>query len=545
MSKFYRLFNDFFYFNQKTLSSLILSNLSQASDENDRFVLKIMLCYWLTSIGLTVYFDTYALGIIGGSIINALAWIGYRFFSGMLRRFILCLCLCLFSALFVIQQPGYVEPHFSFYASMYILTRYKDVRPLLLFICLTVFYYLSFIYFQSSSVSFLGMNIELFSWTLSDSPHFYIVAFCLSSCVFAMIIRNHIIDFKKSQLLQSNLFDKKQSLNEDIALRTEQLNIKTKNLKVMLDSLSEGLLIIDQDKCIKKEYSLFLEEILDEDNLAGKPALDILFKNSNLSSNDIANAQFVLEICLGKPSCQFEKSKHLLINQYSIHIKKSEKHLQVQWTPICDNNGLMQQILVSIYDCSLMKNLNKDNEKNTQKLQLIGEVLLVDQQVLSEFMNDSYLTLKQMKGLASNYQPEVLEENLQALHRMKKKALEYGLVYFTRMLQELEVYIDNFKKEDSLIWDVQYFSRQNVLLQNIIEEYNTLNLELVRKNINQVKDELSIDRGSVESLLNQLAPIDKSAGDRNTADKNAEEEITNSLIKARVYVSSLGDEWFE
>ena len=540
MHKLHFLFTDFFYLNQNDLSPLMKSNLSKVSDKNDRFVLKIMLCYWLTSIGLTVYFETYALGIIAGAIINALAWIAYRFFSGLPRRFIFCLCLCLFSALFIHQQPGYVEPHFSFYASMYILTRYKDVRPLLIFICLTVFYYFSFTYLQSRSVSFLGMNIELFSWELWDSLRFYVSAFCLSGCIFAMIIRNHIIDFKKSQLLQSNLFDKKQRLKEDVAYRTEQLNIKAENLKAMLDSLSEGLLIIDQDKCIKKEYSLFLEEILNEGNLAGQPALDVLFNNSNLTANDIANAKLVLESSLAKPLYQFEQSKHLLVDRYSIKTKQSEKHLQIQWTPICNDKGCLKQILVSIYDHSLIKHLSNDNAKSTLELQLIGEVLMVDQQVLSEFMNDSYLALKQMNGFASNSQPEVLDESLRVLHKIKKNALEFGLIYFSRKLQELEVYIDNFKKDENLIWNIQNFSRQKSLLQKIIEEYNTLNLKLIRKNIKQAKDEFLVNKSSVDSLLNEFSVVETPVVEQNT-----EEEITHSLMKAKAYISSLSDEWAE
>ena len=139
MSKFYRLFNDLFYFNQTNLSPLVMINLTNESDKNDKFVLKIMFCYWLTSIGLTLYFETYTLGIIGGAILNTLAWLSYKFFSGIHRRFLFCICLCLFSALFIQQQPGYVEPHFSFFPSIFILTLYNYVR-LCLFLSVLPYY---------------------------------------------------------------------------------------------------------------------------------------------------------------------------------------------------------------------------------------------------------------------------------------------------------------------------------------------------------------------------------------------------------------------
>ena len=535
MSKFYNLLNELFYFNQKKSSPEMKLNLSQACDKNDKFILKIILCYWLTSTVLTVYFDTYVIGIIGGGIISVLAWVGYRFFSGINRRFILCLCLCLFSGLFIYQQPGYVEPHFSFYASMYTLTRYKDVKPLFIFICLTVLYYLSFTYLQSRAESFYGLDIQLFPKELWDSLRFHLLAFLTSSCVFIIIIRNHIIDFYKSQLLQSDLLSKKQSLSEDVSYRTKQLYIKTENLKAMLNSLSEGVLIIGQDKCIKDEYSLFVEKIFDENNLAGKPALDILFKNSNLTSNEVSNAKLLLESSLDKPLYHFEKNKHLLVEQYSIKSKQSEKHLQIQWTPICNDNGLLTQILVSIFDCSLIKRLNKDNEYNTRKLQLIGEVLMVEQNVLSEFMNYSNLALKQMSDPTSNNQPEALEQNLLNLNQMKKRALEYGLIYFTRKLQEFEICLNNFKIDENLIGNVQHLSKQHLLFQSLIEEYNTLNLKLERTNIKQDKDELAIDKRAVESLLEKISDIKQSN----------EDELTASLMAAKQYISSLSEEWAE
>ena len=348
-----------------------------------------------------------------------------------------------------------------------------------------------------------------------------------------MIIRNHIIDFKKSQLLHSNLVNKKQRLKDDVTFRTEQLNKKTKNLQTMLDNLSEGLLIINIGSCIQQEYSLFLEDLLGEDKLAGKPAIDVLFKNSNLSSNDIANAKLVLNSSLDKPLAQFEHNKHLLVSQYSIKTTESEKHVHIHWTPICNNEGYIKQILVSLYDRSLIKSLIQDNEKHTRELQLIGEVLMIDQQqVFSELMNTSYLAIKKIHNLAkfsNNNDPEILETILQTLHKTKDNVWEHGLIYFTRKLQDVAIYINNAKKDVNSLSNFQNLSPQISLLQEVVEEYNTLNLKLGRANITSTKDELYIDKKSLQQMLNQFSE----------SENYTDEETIKALMKAKAYISSL------
>jgi len=155
--------------------------------------------------------------------------------------------------------------------------------------------------------------------------------------------------------------------------------------------------------------------------------------------------------------------------------------------------------------------------------------------MLSEFMSYSYLALKQMNSFAINNQPEVLEENLRILNKIKKNGLEFGLIYFSGKLQELEGYLNNFKKDENLIINFHNFSDLNFLLQELIEEYNTLNLKLGRKNIKQVKDKLLIDKNSVDLMLSQLSVIGQ----------DTEEQITHSLIKAKGYIYSLDDKWLK
>jgi len=524
-------FDDFFFFNRVKSKPFIAENLALASDGNDKFVLKVISCYWLTSIGITLYFDTYTLGIVGGGLINALAWLSYISFQGMTRRFLFCFCLCLFSALFIHQQPGYVEPHFSFYATVYLLTRYKDVRPLLIFAAMTVLYYLLFTYLQSESVSLFAMNIELYTWGLWDAFRFHIIAFLISTCVFAIIIRNHIIDFEMSQLLQLGLFEKKQGLKKDIANRTELVSRKTNKLTTMLNSLSEGLLIIGPDLCIQAQYTAFLEKILAADNLAGKSAIKVLFKDSNLTSNDLANVKLVLDISLGKPSVQFEKNKHLLINQYSVKTKTDEKHLHIQWHPICNDLTEVEQVLVSIHDRSLIKQLRQNTEKNTLELQLIGEVLMVEQQVFCKFLSDTHLTIKHSINLvlkSANEQSKVCDEILNNLHQIRESAWTLGLVYLTRKIQETEIHFEKLIKQSS--WEPHDLTRKISLLPAVIEEYNTLNFKLGIMSSNSSRDGWLIEKGSVKKLLTQIS----------STENNTEAEIVRSLQTAKSYISALG-----
>jgi hypothetical protein len=503
-----QVFNDLFFFQRADTTSLISKNLSTALNENDSFIFKAIICYWLTSMLISVYFATYLQALIGGGLLSLLAWLGYQYTSDLLRRVIFCACLCGFGALFIHQQPGYVEPHFSFYASVYLLTRYKDARPLLIFMLFTLTYYVVFTWLQSQSVQLRGLKIQLYTWGLWDALAFHVIAFIGSNVVFILIIRNHIIDFKTTQALQQKLTVIKSHLDQSVIDRTAQLALKTDHLKSMLDNLAEGLLLINPDKTVHRRYSSQLEPILGTQKIAGKAVMSLLFAATDIEDTTIKATESALDAILNNESTQFKEHQHHLISECRRRSIKGKKTLTFKWRPIVNEQNIVAQLLLGIEDVTLKRRLQSEVNSKDRHLQFIRQILSVPISDFDQFIKASQKRLEQNNYLlmtTPNKDINVLNTLFSNAHTIKSMATAYGLLHITHQMHDCENDYDELRRHAAKMWLPEMLLPQLNKSQAIISEYEAINDKLGRSTQKQIRDVWLVSEPQITSLKNQLA----------------------------------------
>ena len=509
-----QIFSDLFYFQRAELPPSLKHNWTVTLQENDSFILKVIWCYWFTSIFISFYFATYLLGFIGGGLLTATALLSHKMLLGLPRQIVFCLCLCLFGGLFVLQQPGYVEPHFAFYASVYLLTRYKDVRPLLIFIVFTVIYYLLFSWLQSQGTVLFGIKVQLYTWGLWDAFAFHMVAFITANIVFALIIRNHIVDFKTSQRLQVQLNETKTGLNQRVIERTAELARKTDNLKNMLDNLSVGLLLINPDKTVHRQYSSYLEGILSTNKIAAEPVMTLLFANSDATKTQIEQTTSILNMALGKDAMKFYLNKHLLITQcnrrsLSLAGGKGEKTLTFNWQPVLNQAGQTEQLLVTIEDITRMKALQHEVSHKDRQLQIIAQIQAVPSEQFHQFISQAKSAIDENRQLLDTT-PEkdvtVINTLFSNIHTIKCTARNHGLLPITNQLHDCENEYDLLRRHAGKLWFPQTLRPHLTQCLDIIEEYETINSKLGRAKSNLADDHWLIREKSAAALLEKLEP---------------------------------------
>jgi len=550
--------NSFHFFHNTPLSEQYKQRLEDNLEENDKFVMTIIPLYWLTSLSITLYSDTYLLSFFGGALLTGTAWLAYRFFKGTKRRSILCLCLGLFGALLVHQQPGYIEPHFSFYASVYLLTRYKDITPLLIFLALTTLYYLLFTYFQSLGVVIFEMPVKVYTWGLWDACLFHLLAFYSSAVVFALIIKNHITDFKNNQLLAEELTKAKNGLNEKITHRTAQLAEKTENLKGMLNNLSEGLLMIDSDETIHPQYSLGLVKILETDDIQGRSVMEVVFSNTDLSPTTLSSMATGIETALGASKFVFNYNAHLLVHECTKKVSGIDKYLEFTWNPILNEdpalkenpildedpalkenpvlkeNPIVERILLSINDVSVLKNLQNEAKIKNRLLQIINQILAVNEETFTTFISESKSLVEANRRIISEpgkKHPELINTLFHNMHTIKEHARVYGFLHITNCTHDAECEYDELRMQPNEAW------KKNALLQslnttkNIIEEYEHIHHTKLGRN--RTQDNAAIlmaNKAELEYLCHTLDTLDI---------KNAA-ELQKELTKVSYFLRTLG-----
>ena len=104
---------------------------------------------------------------------------------------------------------------------------------------------------------------------------------------------------------------------ENLAERTTQLHEKTNEIHAMLENLPQGILTVDGGGTIHPEYSVFLETILEQEDLSGKPALALIFSDSSIGSDALSQVEATLVACIGEDLMNYEMNSHLLVSEFN------------------------------------------------------------------------------------------------------------------------------------------------------------------------------------------------------------------------------------
>ena len=68
----------------------------------------------------------------------------------------------------------------------------------------------------------------------------------------------------------------------ELSLKTNELSLRNAEMNDIMENISEGILTINQDFTINKEYSNFLKSTFNINDLAGRDFTDIIYSSSDV-----------------------------------------------------------------------------------------------------------------------------------------------------------------------------------------------------------------------------------------------------------------------
>ena len=180
---------------QSQNSSDLIQVFGQDFKTVDKLVLIVIVAYAVTVVALTSQqHGYYLLGLTAGGVTCLVCGIAYFSMGGsVMSRIILATGLTVFMAVTVQQANGLGEGHFIFFVNIMILSRYRDVVPLLVLMLLTAGHHLISTVCQINGVQLFGQELIIFAWGQETSLglwapflyHIFIaaVSFCIA-CYF-------------------------------------------------------------------------------------------------------------------------------------------------------------------------------------------------------------------------------------------------------------------------------------------------------------------------------------------------------------------------
>jgi len=264
-------------------------------------------------------------------------------------------------------------------------------------------------------------------------------------------------------------------LEEKITERTAELQHKTNDINAMLQNMRQGIFTIVAGGAIHSEYSAYLQDIFERQDIAGAPAAAFLFDHSSLQSDALDTVGATLGSIVGEEAMNFEFNSHLLCTEYTKTLPDGrQKILALDWNPVLDAQGMIAKLMTTVRDVTEFKALQSEAEGQKTDLEVIGQLLAVSKDKLQEFFKTSYEFLDENRQLIERTtvrDAEVVATLFRNMHTVKGNARTYGFSHATDRLHEAESAYNLLRAHGSYPWDPQALLAQLGLARDGVALY--------------------------------------------------------------------------
>jgi len=233
-----------------------------------------------------------------------------------------------------------------------------------------------------------------------------------------------------------------------------------KEVEVMLNAITEGVVLIDSDLIVREHYSTEMEKIFNRADFVGKPIVEILRDaNCEEESDVIENyiqqwfnmAQDVKSLSKHNPIAKVQ-----IYNSGQAQFYSGEKFLTIGFSRIFQQQGGVEFVLVRFKDVTERVEQNKavNNERASQhkQFQLMSSLLNTDTDELPYFFQRGFECVKEVQQMAAYQRGEVVglsELVPQRLHMLKQQSQSHGFETLVNHIEKLETAVRSSEINDA------------------------------------------------------------------------------------------------
>ncbi|MBI5256867.1 MAG: AAA family ATPase [Burkholderiales bacterium] len=306
------------------------------------------------------------------------------------------------------------------------------------------------------------------------------------------------------------------SLEQRVAERTAQLRQKTHDINAMLQNMPQGVLTVVPGGAIHPEYSAYLATLFETPEIAGRPVMSLLFEGASLGADALSQVDAAIASVIGEDVMNFEFNAHLLVTEFHKAWPDGRvKTLALSWSPICDDAGTVDKLMVCVRDVTELKRLEAEAGARKRELQMIGEILAISQEKFAEFIDSARAFLAENRQLiekTADKRLDTIDLLFRNMHTIKGNARTHGLQGMTHQVHLSEQRYDDLRKQDTLAWDAPLLLAELAQVSALVEQYAHLNDSVLgRKGPGRrasVDKFLMVERDTVAELLHLLAGVD-------------------------------------
>lgn len=242
-----------------------------------------------------------------------------------------------------------------------------------------------------------------------------------------------------------------------------QLEVARQQTVDILDTVTEGLFLIDKDFVISNEYSNSLENIVNQKKLGGKTLLDLL--KGTVSNQDLENAKLFIEQLYNPWVVEeliqdLNPLKKVKISRVLDNDTIETKYIDFNFLRVTKaNSDEISKVFVSVVDITqavhLQENLERERLQHNRELEMISTILTVDHHHLLSFIATTEQRIFKMNEILKSSSSEVaLHEKARQLfretHSLKGDASALQLVAFVSAAENQEARLNALAQRPQL-----------------------------------------------------------------------------------------------
>lgn len=260
----------------------------------------------------------------------------------------------------------------------------------------------------------------------------------------------------------------------------EQVRQKTADIHAMLHAVPQGILTLQAGAMIHPEYSEYLTEILETQDIAGRSVFDVLFGRCPMGSDLLSQVDAAIAACLGEDQMNYEFNAHVLPTEIGMQMPDGRtKILDLHWAPIANDDEIVERILLVIRDVTEIRALETEARAQKRELSIIGEILAVRHEKFQEFLHSARQFLAENRQMLFELDPapegtvraDGLTRLFRNMHTIKGNARTHGLLHLTNSVHEAEQAYDALRRNPQAEWPSHQLHAQLDSVQALVEEY--------------------------------------------------------------------------
>ena len=267
---------------------------------------------------------------------------------------------------------------------------------------------------------------------------------------------------------------------EKIQHSSAQLKRKTADIQAMLQNMQQGILTVVEGATIHNEYSAYLEAIFETNAIAGRSLMDLVFSQTDLDADTLAQIDAAVHACLGEDDVNFAFNQHLLVNEITRTLPDGRaKVLDLSWSAITDENDVVVRLMLCVRDVTELRELAAEAGEQKRRLEMIGEILAVSEEKFQHFVDSSTSFIHENEHIIRQHDcadTSAIAALFRNMHTIKGNARTYSLQHLTGVVHEVEQRYDALRREDTgHTWDQQALIADLERVKAALEHYSNIN----------------------------------------------------------------------